>query len=253
MKETIAVAILNFKQGTREKIFFGVIFFLVFLLALTFFLGVLAIGETEKVVRSAGIAGLEISGLLLILFSFTLSFYKEKETRILQVYLSYFSAPSYLIGKALGYFLITGFYLVIGSIGWAIILYFNNAFTWNIFPAVYLTFLKLIIVVSINLLLATLVASPTLALLGTLFIFYTSEVCAQALQLVVAKGFDLQVWIMKTIYFILPNMDKLHIKSDIAYGEIPELSFFVLSSAYSFAYVGFIFLVSVTIFSKREY
>ena len=253
MRKVVSVALLNLKQGMREKLFWGVAFFFIFLLGLSVLLGELAVGEGVKVMRNAGLAGIELSALVLVVFSLTFSFYRDRDARMLEVYLSYFSRGAYIGGKLLGYLLICLFYLIIAGAGWVVILLLHNAFTYQIFGGLLSLFLKLSIVISFTLVFCTIFSSPIIASLGSLFIYGASEMAGEALRIVSLSGSPIQLTFFRFLHRLLPNMARLDVKSYVAYGELPSLSFFASISLYTVIYIVFLLLISRFMFLKREY
>lgn len=253
MRKILAVAFLNFKQEIKEKFFFGVVFFFIFFLSLCLLLGKLSVGESEKVLRNAGLAGIELSALILVIFSFTFSFYKEKDSRILEIYLSNFSRSAYISGKLGGYFLICLFYLILSGLGYIFLLLFYNAFLWQPIVGLYPLFLKLSIIISFCLVFCCLFSSPLIALLCSLFLYLGSEMAYPALKIITLGANKTQIALFKCLYYLLPNMDKLDIKSLVVYGELPPVSFFLLISLYTLIYILLLWLIARFIFLRREY
>ncbi|MEK7122775.1 MAG: hypothetical protein AAB855_02860, partial [Patescibacteria group bacterium] len=209
MRKARAIAWLNLKQGLREKLFYGVLFFFASFLAFCALLGELSVGESEKVIRSAGLAGMELSGLILVVFSLIFSFYRERDSRILEIYLTNFSRGQYISGKLIGYLLILLIFLGLAAAGYALILLLYQAFAWQIIAGIYFLFLKLSIVTGFTLFFACLFSSPALALLCSLFSYFAAETAHSALQIILRQGSTLQAVFFKGLYYCLPNMDKL--------------------------------------------
>lgn len=253
MREVFAVAQLNFKQEIREKLFYGVVLFFVSFLAFCVLLSKLSVGESEKVLRSAGLAGIELSGIILVIFSLIFSFYRERDSRILEVYLANFSRGQYISGKFIGYLLILLIYLVLASAGYALILFLHQAFAWQIIAAIYFMFLKLSIVIGFALAFACLFSSPVIAILCSFFSYFTAEAASSALKIILLQGNLFQVIVFKGFYYCLPNMSKLDIKALVAHGRLPDLNFFLLGSLYACAYLICLWLVARYIFLKKEY
>ena len=255
MRAILSVAFLNLKQGIKEKLFWGVVFFLAFFLFLSLLLGNLSPGETENVLRNAGISGIEISGIILVVFSFVFSYYREIDSRILEIYLSKFSRSNYISGKLLGYSLICLFYLILSGLGYILILCFQGAFLWPVLPGIYVLFLKLSLVLCWCAVFCCLFSSPILALLCVFSFYFASEAAYPALKIISLGqgqgGFKLSLF--QTIYYLLPNMNKLNIKPAVTYGNLPSLAFFIFISLYSFIYILFLWLIARFIFLRKEY
>lgn len=253
MRRIASVALLNFWQAIRDKLFLGVVFFFIFFLAFCALLGKLSPGETGKVLRNAGLAGIELTALILVVFSLTFSFYREKDSRILEIYLTNFSRTAYISGKLGGYLLISVFYLVLSAIGYILLLCFYKAFLWQPIIGLYPLFLKLSIIVGFCLVFSCLFSSPVIALLSSLSLYFAGEMAHPALKIISLQAGGLKVFLFKCLYYLLPNMDKLDIKSLVVYGKIPDLNFFLLISLYSFGYILFLWLIARFIFTRREY
>jgi len=253
MKKVLSLAFLNFKEATRNKLFYGVIFFFILYLSFCVLLGKLSPGETEKVLRGAGLAGIELTAFTLIIFSIILSFYREKENRILEVYLSNFKKSAYISGKLSGYFAICLFYLFLSGIIYSAILYFFGVFTPVIWAGLFSIFLKLSIIISFCLIFSSFFSSSLLALLCSIFIYAASEVAPQAVKIVSISGSKLQKIIAGALYCLLPNMDKIDIKYSVIYGKLPSLAFFTSITFYTFIYILFLWIVAILIFQRKEY
>ena len=253
MKKILAVAFLNFKQATREKLFWGVVFFFIFFLIFSLLLGELSIGERQKVLRNAGLVGIELTALILVIFSFIFSFYREKEGHILEIYLSNFSRLAYITGKFLGYLFILGFYLILSGLGYIFLLFLSDAFLWQTIVGLYPLFLKLSIIVSFSLIFCCLFSSPLIALLSSLFLYLGCEMAHPALQIIMLGENRLRIGLFRFLYLLLPNMERLDIKSMVVWGRLPPLNFFFLTSIYAFIYILFLWMITRFIFLRREY
>jgi hypothetical protein len=253
MRKILSIAFLNLKSALKEKIFIGIVFFFIFLLSVTILLATMGVGESIKVLKDAGLVGIELTGLLLIIFSFIISFYRERDSKMLEVYLSFLSRAGYLAGKLLGYLLLLFFYFLISILGFGVILAFKHAFNLKIFIAIYPMFLKLSITLFFTLFLCIIFSSNLVALFSSFFVYLSSELSKFTLDLVVKKGNHFQIVIFKWIYHILPNFDKLDLKTQAVYEKIPNFAFFFYITIYSIIYLIFLYLLSYLIFGKKEW
>ncbi len=249
MKRLAQFILLNFIQGVREKIFLGVVFFFVFLLGLSFFLSILSVGESASLSRSAGLSAMEISGLFLVIFGFTFSFYNDKSSRMIEVYLTFFSRYVYTAGKLCSFLLIAFFYLILAGIFWVILLMVNGAFFWQAWVGILSIFLKLSIALSLNLLFCCLFSSPIFALLSTLFVYASGEIASQALKIVtISSNSPIPLALFKILKYILPNLDKIDLKYQLAYAQVPNPNFLLSMFFYTFFYCLFLLILSTRIF-----
>src|SRR3989338_2073960 len=252
MKKLIQLTLLNFLQGSREKIFWLVFFFYLFILAVTFFMGILSVGETAAVLRSAGLLGIEIIGLLLIAFSLTFGFHQEKDNHMPELMSVYFSRPVYIGSKLLSYLFICLFYLILAGLGLSAILIFNKAFAFYNLIVIFSIFLKLSIITGFALVFSVLFGSALMAFISTLSIYIASEVSKEALRIVSVSGNKILKSFFDILYYILPNMDKLDLKTAAVYGKLPPFAYLTGITSYTIIYILFLWLLAALIFLKKE-
>jgi len=252
MRKIISFTVLNFLQGTREKIFWLVSFFFVFILGVTFFIGLLSVGETVPVLRSAGLSGIEVSAIMLVVFSLIFNFYREKDSRLTEFLLSHFSRPAYIAGKLCGYLLIGLFYIILAGLGWSLVLVLNNAFSFSIIPALFALYLKVSIITAVALAFSCLFSSYTMAFFSTFFVYIASEVSRDALKIISYSQHSSLKPFFKGLYYLLPNMDKLDIKSAVAFNSLPQPGYFAWIGLYAFIYVLLLWSLATYIFLKKE-
>jgi len=253
MRGVFSIALLNFKEGLRNKFFIGVAFFLIFYLLFCSFLGKLSVGETEKVLRDTGLVGIEITAIFLVIFSIIFSFYQEKNTKILEFYLSNFKKTTYLTGKLIGYGFLSLFYIFLAGLVLSLILSSYKAFNFACLIALYPMFLKILIVMCLSLTFSCLFSSPIIALFSSFFLFFASQVCPSALELANKYGKPFQKTMIKAIYHLLPNMDKLDIKYLAVRDKLPSLDYFLFITLYVLVYIVFLWSINVVIFRNKEY
>lgn len=251
MRIILSIAILNFKSAIKEKIFIGIVFLFLFLLAVSSLLATMGVGESVKIIRNAGLVGIELTGLLLIVFSLIFNFYREKDSRMQEVYLSFLSRSGFLGGKLLGYIFLLFFYCLIAAAGYGLILFFNDALSLRVIVGIYPIFLKLCIILFFTLLFSVIFTSNFVALFSSFFVYLSSELIGPALELVKSGG-PLQIIILKGVYHMLPNFDKLDIKTQAVYEQLPSISFFLYITFYTVIYLIFMYLLTCLIFGRKE-
>ncbi|MFA7677077.1 MAG: hypothetical protein WCY34_02785 [Candidatus Omnitrophota bacterium] len=253
MKKIFCLACLSFREAVREKFFFGAIFFFFFYLGFCALLSKLSVGYSLKVLQDAGFIGIELTAVVLVVFSFVTSFFKEKETSLLQVYLSNFKPREVIIGKILGYVALSFLYLILSSIFFGLVSVLHAGFTPQALVALYPVFLKTVIIIGFASLFSALFSSSTLALLATLFIYLSSEALPSALVIVGAYGGLFQKGFLRAVYFMLPQADKFEISNRIFYSSAPGLSYFFWITLYSIIYAFILWIINLFIFQKNEY
>jgi hypothetical protein len=153
----------------------------------------------------------------------------------------------------MGYLLICLFYLALSGLGYILLLLFYNAFLWQPILEFYTLFLKLSIIIGFCLVFCCLFSLPLIALLCSIFLYFTAQLFQPALRIIMLGEDKFQETVFKFIYYLLPNMDKLDIKSLVVYGRLPPANFFLWISLYSGIYILMLWLIARFIFIKKEY
>lgn len=244
---------LKVLQGVREKLFCGVGLLCLLFLALATFLSVLSVGEGDRVLRGVGLAAIEISGLILLLSSVTFRFHRDRLSRMTEVYLTALPRHVYTasllcaaLALALGYVLLAG-------VCWSMILMVHQAFVWPVLAGLVSVFFKLALAVSINLLLCCVLSSPTLAILTTLFIYLAGALAPEALQILAQQGQRHSlIELFRWISYLLPDVSRLDIATQVVAGEFPGLAFFLTMSGYTALYCLLLWSLSSWAFGQRD-
>lgn len=252
MRKILYFALLTVKQATREKAFRLGWFLLLFLIGFALFLGELAVGEKEIVLRNAQFSFIELSGLLMILFGFVQGFYREKETRLQEVYLTYYSHPVYLCGKLLGYIVTCGMYIALASLLCGLFLWLNHAFVWPLFWGSYSIFLKLALICGVSLVFSCIFEFPLMASVSTLFVYIASETAYNAFKIVKESAHPVSKMVFTALYHILPSSDKVDLKYLVVYGDTPQPERLLMVTGYVCMYIVFAYCLANVVFERKK-
>ncbi len=103
MKPVVTVAKNTFKEIIRDRILYALIFFAIFLVILSYFLGQLSFAEQERIVADMGLMAIHFGCCLLAIFLGSTLVWKEIEKQTVLTLLSKpLSRGEFLIGKFLG-------------------------------------------------------------------------------------------------------------------------------------------------------
>lgn len=251
MKKIFFLTLLNFKVALKEKTFWVIGLLLLFLMSFSFFLGQLTLGEKGMILKAAGLSVIELTALLLIIFGFIFNFYKEKETRLQEVYLSHFSSLTYLGAKLAGYILVCFFYILIAFVFLTLVL--RGSFDLYLLSGVYGIFLKLSIFSGLALLFSAVFNYPLLSA-GLLFFTYIgAELAYGAYRFAEFAETALGGFFLRGVYYLLPNADKLDFKYLAIHSQAVEPSVYLFVFAYTVIYILFCFFLANLFFSIKEH
>lgn len=252
MDKLLKIAKSTIKEGIRQKIFIAITGLLVCFVFFSLFLTKISASEEIRVIRNFSIASIELCGLAIILFFVIQNFYEQKYTKIIDIFVIRFTKKNFLLGKIIGYLFLLLLFLIASYAIFSPVLIAYKAFYPGFLLAILTTFLKLSIITAFTILIATFFESATLTFMITIFFYISSEAASSARDIVKSYGSEIQNSAITVIYRILPNMDKLDIKSFITYGDYPDFSFLSLSVIYSTFYLVMLIAAALIIFEKKE-
>ncbi|PKL48609.1 MAG: hypothetical protein CVV42_09050 [Candidatus Riflebacteria bacterium HGW-Riflebacteria-2] len=253
MRKTLAIASITFLQGFRTQTFRIVGMLFVAIMAMTYALRVLSVGHKEMMLRSFGLSIMEISSLLLIIFGCVSSFYRERETRLQAIHLTYVSSFDHVLGRLLGNCLLIGAYTIFATIGCALVLWHEGAWSWVFIVGAWSIFLKLCIICAFCSLFANLFGSPVFASLMTVFIYFAAEYASYPLEMIRRSSTVVPQSISRLVYHLLPNFDKIDLKYSAIHGESVAVMLLVEITLYTLLYMAIVFIPSWRVFARHEH
>lgn len=252
MRNIACIASLHLRDAARNKFFLGVVFFFCAYVFVCIFLGALSIGHTDKVLQDAGLAGIEVTSFIVVVFSFIMGWYRDKETRLIDVYSVDMGRPAYISSKIIGYSALVFLYIVFCASVYAVVLWYYHAFQYACIAAVYPIFLKMIIVICYSALFASLFASPVVALLSTVCVCAAGSYAWAAVKITAVYGQPWQEICIRVISSILPAMDTFDSTQAAVYGQALLPGYFFSLTVYALSYSVCVWILAAWIFNTRE-
>src|SRR3972149_3044320 len=212
----MAIAINTFKEAIRDKILYNLLFFALLMIGASLLLATLTVGEQSKIIIDIGLASINIFGVLIAVF--------------------------------LG----VGLYLVLISnkLSWGHSIFNVN---FDIWKAIYLILIELMVITAIALLFSTFSSSSTLSAIFSIAIYLIGHL-TEELKLI---GDNLQNFILKEtinlFYYLLPNFDNFNVKGRVAYGLEVSGTYLSLVTLYGISYIAVMLFLSGMIFQKRDF
>lgn len=252
IRRICSLARLTYQIGLRDRIFVSLVLLGVALLGVSLLLGLLGVGESTAVLRNAGLAGVELTGVLLVIFTVVFNWYRERESRMRDIYLTVVSREGYLAGKALGYLALLALYCALAAAGLCLLWWTNGALSARALAALYPMFLKLALVMGCTLVACVIFRSSFVALCAGVFVYVNSELIGSALTMVLHKGSRGHALLLQGLYHLLPHLDLLDAKGPAAYAEALPAGFFARGTLYSLAYGLCLYLIACSLFRTRH-
>jgi len=260
MNNIFIIAMNTYKEAVRNKVFYILLIFALLLLGFSLILATLALGETDRIIKQVGLAGINIFGLLLGVFIGVNLVYEELDKRtIYTVIASGVTRNQFILGKFLGLFItlvvniaIMGFLLCLLIGFWE-----EAVITPTLILAIYLLLFEMMIISSFAILFSSF-STPVLSAVLTFMCWVIGRMSEDLLQWskqLAEQGNEMVAQILNTLYYILPNLAIYNIQNQVVYREdIGAIGYHVL--LYPFAailYSGILLWIATVTFAKRDF
>jgi ABC-type transport system involved in multi-copper enzyme maturation permease subunit len=248
----VTIAVNTFKETIRNKVLYNILFFAVGIMLLSISFGEWSVFARVQVMQDFGLATMSVAGLLLAVFIGVGMLGKEISSRTLyNVLVKPVHRYEFVCGKFLG--LAATLFLnfaIMTAIFWATIASMGGGVKLGLFAAVALLWVELAVVVSVSVLFSTL-TTPTLAAVFTLGFYIIGHYNDLLdLEFMLSKG---ALWgvVLKTIYFLLPNLEHFNVRARVVYGMGVGWDYVALAAGYGLLYT-MLFLVVASLMMNRK-
>ncbi len=261
------LALITFKEGTRNRAFYGISLLAIVLMGASFFIAGMVMRDVGKVAVDMALSTVSFAGLLLVLFVGIELMAKDLDKRTIYMVLARpISRQQYIVGKFIGIallvmatvFLLSIFAaLTISTIKWANPAYFPR-FSWTpIFLAEAFIALSLVLLSALSFLFASISSTSFITLVLTILSYFIGQSMSSIKALVESpQSFTVSpvtVAIVRTAYYIFPNLSLFDIKTQAAYGLAMPSSFLWWTTLYGIVYIVLVIMVAALLFTRKEF
>lgn len=270
MKRIIALAIITFKEGIRNRALLGIALLALFLMGLNIAVAGFFMRDIGKVTVDMNLSALSFAGLLLIFFAGINLMAKDIDRKTIHLVLSKpISRGQYIWGKFFGiqlFALVSMATLVVFSCATVALLlqlypdYFVG-YSWSIFLiACFFVFIKISVLSAIIIFFSSITSSSFITLIFSVssylvgvtieeVVFYLkSEFAAQEVIIPGSLKYFIEI-----VTYLLPNFSVFDFTPEAAHGLVIDPSRLGLSFGYAAVYVALLLLLSSAIFARREF
>ena len=254
MRVIYAIAINTFREAVRDKILYAMLAFALVMLFGSLLVAELTIGEYTKIIKDLGLALISIFGLMIAIFVGIGLVYKEIQRKTIYTIASK-PVPrwQFLLGKYSGLVLTLAAEVAIMGLGFALILQLSGATGRLVLvPAVWLTFVELMLVTAIAVLFSCF-STPTLSALFTIGLTVIGRLTAPLLEVVQAGDNESLQQFARLLYRLLPDLQTFNMRADAAYGRAVDWEWVVYSTGYGFVWTALLLVLASAIFQYRDF
>lgn len=256
MKNILVISRLALLESVRNRVFAGLLVFLLLFLGFSIYVSTLSLGEVARFIQNAGMAGLSMTCLAVVVLFGLYSLYQEKDRREIYALLNRVSRPTYLLGRFLGTFwILTIFALVAGCGVFLVTWAFGGLIAPNLFQAVFWAVLEFSLVAAIGLLFYALGIGFTLNALLLLAVYAVGHSLTEAVQSFIGLGIFGNPYHLKFVQFlshVLPNFDMFNYRLDIIHADPVHWGRVVLSGLYWLLYLTAVLAGASVAMSRRD-
>ena len=267
MKATSIIAVNVFRESVRDKVLYNLVLFAILLIGASYMLGQLTAGQDVKIIKDLGLGATSVFGLFIAVFIGIGLVSKEVERRSIYALLAKpIHRYQLVLGKYCGLVLTLAvnisvmalaLYLVLAYMAWGVAP--EIALTWDapaldpaLLTAIGLILVELMLVTAIALFFSTF-STPILSAALTFGLFVVGHFSSDLRNFKDVVDSPAAAGLARGLFWVLPNLAQFDVKSAVVHGQSVPPGYVLLAIAYGAAYIAMLLVVSVAIFSRRDF
>lgn len=265
MKHIWILSGITVKEGLRNRVMIGVLFFAVLMCSLNFIITTSFTRDLGKVAVDVGLATVSVSGLAIIFFLGMPLLSKDLDKLTIYMVLSRpISRSSYILGKYCGLSILVLISELVLSVltGLTVLIimtmnpnYIPELFSWKIFIyAVLLSGMSLCVMASLALFFTCISSSAFIAFVltaGTYVVGQNVELIRTIMKQSHSES-GLMSLLMNISSWVFPNLAAFDRKTVAAYGLNLGLKEVLITGTYGVSYILCVLFITILVFNKRE-
>lgn len=256
-RRIVAIAGNAFREAVRDRVLYNLVLFVLLLTVCAIFIGELSGGEARKIIVDLGLSAMLLFGVFISIFVGVGLVYKEIERRTVYAILAKpVGRGEFLVGKYLGLCLTLLVNVAVMGAGVSLALIYVahglDPLAFQIWPAVLLIYVELMILTSVALLFSSF-STPALSALLTFFVFIIGHFSADLESLANSMGSTGARVFFRALYYLLPNLANYSFITPVAHGQTPAVGNVVAAVLYALAYISVILAAATLIFRRRNF
>jgi ABC-type transport system involved in multi-copper enzyme maturation permease subunit len=250
-----AIATNGFREVIRDRILYVIGFFVLLLVLASRILPPIAVSADEKIFLDLGIGGISLLGAIVAIFVGTGLINKEIEKRTVLILIPKpLTTTEFIIGKHLG---LSAVLTVL--IGTMTIVYFSlmsllsiNYPLQSLLIAISYILLELALLTAVAMTFGVFTSSilATLLSFGVFIMGHLSRDLLELGKITENPGIEK---ITKTLFLILPDLERLNLKNEAVYNILPNTGELISSLIYAILYIILLLTITIIIFSRRQF
>ena len=269
MRGIWAVTVVTFREGIRNRAFYGISIIALLLLAANLVIAGLIPQDVGKVAVDIALSTVSFSGLLVVLFIGINLVAKDLDRRTIYMVISRpISRQGYIVGKFFGTAALVMAAVIIIGIFAAISIFVTNLsfpayfprFAWiGVVLAISYTALSLVLLTAISLLFASFTSNSFITLVLTVIVYvighslYDVKALLEGGSQIATDASGAVVKAVQIAYYLFPNLSLFDLKLQAAHALSIPTPYLFWVALYGVGYSAFMIGLAALVFSRREF
>lgn len=253
--KVFAIALNTSREAIRNRVLYSILLFACLVTGISAAFGWASIGDTTKFVIDFSLFSISLFGVVTTVVLGVSLLSKELGKRTIYNILSKPVARwQFLIGKFLGLVATLAVMMALMTAALLTLLYFfEGRIDWRIVTVVAVMLLELGILSAVAIFFSSIVVTPTLAGLFTAATFIAGRSTSMLNYFMTPDQPMTLRYVASGLHAVLPHLNQFYIADRIAFGMTVPPGYYLHASMYAAAYMGWLLLISVAIFRRREF
>lgn len=252
MRTIWAIAANTFRAAMRDRILHGIAAFAILFILFTLFLGSISLGEELIIIRSIGLGGIYLFGLLITLFLGGSLMHAEIERRTIYLILAKpVSIGQIIAGKFFG--LLVSIALVVtamGTVYLGVVWYQGGGFDGIAIPTIGMTILELALFIALTIFFSTFL-TPLGATIYAIILLYIGHSLSLLIQFVRTSGAFART-AATAVSYLFPNLEKFNIRNEVLHHIIPSSATLGFALLYALCYTALLLALATFMLSSKD-
>ena len=255
ISSVIAIASNGFREVIRDRILYVLGFFVLVLVLASRLLPPIAVGSDEKIFLDLGIGAISLLGAIVAIFVGTGLINKEIEKRTVLILVPKpITSAEFIVGKHLGLSAVIAVLVAVMSVTYFVMMSLLGIEypLQSLLIAIGYILLELALLIAVAMTFGVF-ASSILATLLSFGVYLMGHLTRDLLELgKIAENPGIEK-ITKSLYLILPDLERMNLKNDAVYNILPNTGELISNFIYGFLYIILLLLITINIFSRRQF
>jgi Cu-processing system permease protein len=250
-----SIAANGFREVIRDRILYFIGFFALLMVIALRLLPEISLGTHQKIFLDLGLSAISVLGVIIAIFVGTGLIDKEIEKRTVLVLIPKpISRAEFIIGKHLGLSAVLCVTIAILMVVYVLLLTWSQV-DFQLLPllisAVYLL-LEIALLIAVAIMFGVFTSS-ILATLLSFGIYLMGHISKDLLELgAISKNENIAA-ITRTLYLVLPDLERLNLRNDAVYSILPSINELLGNAFYGLLYICLLLSISILVFSRRQF